>query len=84
VGEGVYRTIQSHAEEITAVLGKKVEVTAILIQNKQKKREVREDVLLTTDFAEILQLPQLDVVIEAIVDIEPTFTYLKKAIGRGC
>ncbi|GHI00162.1 homoserine dehydrogenase [Neobacillus kokaensis] len=84
VGEGVYRTIQSHAEEFTAVLGKKVEVAAILIKNKQKKREVREDVLLTSDFEEILELPQLDVVIEAIVDKEPTFTYLKKAIGRGC
>ncbi|WP_235888141.1 homoserine dehydrogenase [Neobacillus paridis] len=84
VGEGVYRTIQSHAQEFTAVLGKKVEVVAILVKNIQKERNIREDVLLTTNFQEILRLPQLDVVIEAIVDKEPTFTYLKQAIGKGC
>lgn len=84
VGEGVYRTIESHAEELTAVLGKKVEVAAILIKNTKKKREISENVLVTADFEEILQLPQLDVVIESIVGKEPAFTYLKKAIKRGC
>lgn len=84
VGEGAYRTIISHGDELAAVLGKKVEVAAVLIRNKQKKRDIAPDVLLTTDFEEILQLPQLDIVIEAIVDKEPTFTYLKQAIERGC
>jgi homoserine dehydrogenase len=84
VGEGVYRTIQSHAEELTAVLGKKVEVAAVLIKNKQKKRNISESVLITADFDEILRLPQLDVVVEAIVGKEPTFTFLQKAIKRGC
>ncbi|MEH7417779.1 homoserine dehydrogenase [Neobacillus drentensis] len=84
VGEGFYRTIQSHAEELTAVLGKKVEVAAILIKNKQKKRDISKDVLVTTEFAEILNLPQLDVVVEAIVDKDPTYIFLKKAIERGC
>ncbi|MCL6570408.1 MAG: homoserine dehydrogenase [Bacillus sp. (in: Bacteria)] len=84
VGEGVYRTIQSHAEELTAVLGKRVEVAAVLIKNMQKERDISGDVLISTDFEEILGLPQLDIVVEAIVDKEPTFTFLKKAIQRGC
>jgi homoserine dehydrogenase len=84
VGEGVYRTIQSHADELKKAIGKKVEVAAVLIKNKQKERDIHEDVLVTTDFAEILQLPKLDIVVEAIVDREPTFTYLKAAIQRGC
>ncbi|MEH7154649.1 homoserine dehydrogenase [Neobacillus drentensis] len=84
VGEGVYKTIQSHEDELTGVLGKKVEVTAVLIKNKQKTRDINEGVLITTDFAEILNLPQLDVVVEAIVGKEPTFTFLKQAIQRGC
>jgi homoserine dehydrogenase len=83
VGEGVYRTIHSHAEELTAILGKKVEVAAVLIKNKQKKRNIREDVLITTEFEDILSLPQLDAVVEAIVGKEPTFTFLKQAIQRG-
>jgi homoserine dehydrogenase len=84
VGEGVYKTIQSHEEELTDVLGRKVEVAAVLIRNVQKTRDIREDILITTEFAEILCLPQLDVVVEAIVDREPTFTYLKQAIEKGC
>lgn len=84
VGEGVYRTIHSHEEELTAVLGKKVEVAAVLIKNKQKQRNISENILITTDFEEILSLPQLDVVVEAIVGKEPTFTFLKKAIAKGC
>jgi homoserine dehydrogenase len=84
VGEGVYKTIQSHEEELTGVLGRKVEVAAVLIRNVQKTRDIREDILITTEFAEILCLPQLDVVVEAIVDREPTFTYLKQAIEKGC
>ncbi|MFC4801695.1 homoserine dehydrogenase [Neobacillus sp. GCM10023253] len=84
VGEGVYRTIQSHSNELAAELGKEVEVAAVLVRNKQKPRDISGNVLLTTDFEEILQLPKLDVVIECIVDKDPTFTYLKKAIQRGC
>ncbi|MBV7506419.1 homoserine dehydrogenase [Bacillus sp. sid0103] len=84
VGEGVYRTMQSHAQELEGVLGKKVEVAGVLIRNKQKKRNIDEDVLVTSDFNEILRLPQLDVIVEAIVNKEPTFTFLKQAIQRGC
>jgi homoserine dehydrogenase len=84
VGEGVYRTIQTHTEELGAVLGKKVEVVAILIRNKQKRRNISENVLITTDFDEILSLPQLDVVVEAIVGKELPFTFLQRAIQKGC
>jgi homoserine dehydrogenase len=61
-----------------------VEVAAVLIKNKQKQRNISENILITTDFEEILSLPQLDVVVEAIVGKEPTFTFLKKAIAKGC
>ncbi len=84
VGEGVYKTIQSHQQELSTILGKKVEVAAVLIRNKNKVRNIGEGILVTTDFDEILRLPQLDVVMEAIVEQEPSFTYLKKAIAKGC
>jgi homoserine dehydrogenase len=84
VGEGVYKTIKSHQQELSASLGKKVKVVAILIRNKQKARKVSDNILVTSDFNEIIQLPKLDIVIEAIVGCEPSFTYLNKAIQRGC
>lgn len=84
VGEGVYRTIQSHQKELKAVLGKNVEIVAVLIKNKEKKRDINSGVLITTDFEDIIELPHLDVVIEAITKKEPSFTYLKRALIKGC
>ncbi|WP_053361696.1 homoserine dehydrogenase [Bacillus sp. FJAT-27251] len=84
VGEGVYRTVETHQEELAAVLGKKVEVVAILIKNKQKDRGIGNEVLVTDDFEEIMHLPQLDVIVEAIVGREPAFTYLQRSIQKGC
>lgn len=83
VGEGVYRTIHSHADELKTALGKKVEVAAVLVKNKQLERNITEDILITDNMEEILQLPKLDVVVEAIVGREPAFTFLKKAIEKG-
>jgi homoserine dehydrogenase len=84
VGEGVYRTIQSHQKELKASLGKNVEIVAVLIKNKGKIRSIDQNVLITTDFDEILRIPHLDIVMEAIVEREPCYSYLQKAIRRGC
>jgi homoserine dehydrogenase len=84
VGEGVYRTIHTHASELKTALGKKVEVSAVLVKNKQKVRDISKDILITDDMEEILQLPKLDVVVEAIVGKDPAFSYLKRAIEKGC
>lgn len=84
VGEGVYKTIQSHQEKLKGVLGKSVEVAAVLVKNKHKKRDINEGILVTEDFEEILNLKELDVVVEAIVGENPAFSYLEKAIQKGC
>jgi homoserine dehydrogenase len=84
VGEGVYKTITTHQEKLSKVLGRKVEVAAVLIKNKGKKRGIDNSVLVTDDFEEILKLEKLDVVVEAIVGREPALTYLQKAIQKGC
>lgn len=84
VGEGVYKTINSHQTELQEALEAEVEIIAVLVQDPIKERANAEGVLFTTSFEEILSLPQLDVVFEAIVDKEPAFSYLKKAIQQGC
>ncbi len=84
VGQGVYKTIETHQKELESVLGKKVEVAAVLIKNKEKDRGIHPGVLITDKFEEIIDLNQLDVVVEAIVGNEPAYTYLQRAIQRGC
>lgn len=84
VGGGVLKTINSHQTELQEALEAEVQVVAVLVKNPVKERTNAEGVLFTTSFEEILNLPQLDVVFEAIVDKEPAFSYLKKAIEKGC
>lgn len=84
VGKGVYETIRKHQERLQAILGKEVKVSAILVKNVNKHSLPDDEVLLTDDFQDIIELPKLDVVIDAIVGREPGYTYLRKAISRGC
>lgn len=83
VGSGVYELIEAQQERLIQLAGRRVEVVAVLVKNVDEQRDVRTDVLVTDDFDEILRLPDLDIVFEAIVGVEPGFTYLKKAIESG-
>ncbi|CAM3854502.1 hypothetical protein GCM10009865_53300 [Aeromicrobium ponti] len=84
VGKGVYETINKHQGRLQAILGKQVKVSAILVKNVDKHDLPDKDVLLTDDFQKIIELPKLDVVIDAIVGKEPGYTYLRQAVTRGC
>lgn len=85
VGKGVYQSIASHQTRLEQVLGKKVKVVAILVKNLEKHlQSKKEGVLLTDRFESILALPNLHIVVDAIVGCEPGNTYLEKAIKKGC
>lgn len=83
VGEGVYTAIHSQQQQLNELLGVRVEIVAVLIRDKNKKRDIESNILVTTDFEEILNIRDLDVVFEAIVGEEPGYTYLKQAIDKG-
>lgn len=84
VGQGVYEALKTHREQLKYVLGEEVIIEAILVKDGAKKRDVDEHILVTTDFDEVLNIPDLQIVFEAIVGEEPGFTYLRKAIEKGC
>lgn len=82
VGKGVYDTIHTHQGRLQSILGKRVEVVGILVKDKNKKRSISDNVLISSDINQILQIQDIDIVIEAIVGVEPGYTYLSKAIER--
>ncbi len=84
VGQGVYEALKTHREQLKAVLGEEVVIEGILVKDGSKKRDVDEHVLVTTDFEEILDIEGLQIVFEAIVGEEPGFTYLSRALEKGC
>ncbi|MCA1061258.1 homoserine dehydrogenase [Rossellomorea aquimaris] len=83
VGQGVCEAIETHQDRLKEALGKEVKVRAILIKDPAKKREINPSIKVTTEFKDILEIPDLHVIFEAIVGEEPCYTYLSEAIEKG-
>ncbi|MEI2664496.1 homoserine dehydrogenase [Rossellomorea sp. LJF3] len=83
VGQGVYEAIDTHQERLKEVLGKEVKIRAILIKDPSKQREIDPSIRITTDYKDILDIPDLHAIFEAIVGEEPTYTYVTQAIEKG-
>ncbi|WP_186580922.1 homoserine dehydrogenase [Aquibacillus kalidii] len=83
VGQGVYQAIDTHQERLEKLLGKHVEIVGVLVHNPTKKRNISSNAILTQDIDELLTINELDVVVEAIVGVEPGYTYLMKALEKG-
>ncbi|GIO26768.1 homoserine dehydrogenase [Ornithinibacillus bavariensis] len=80
VGKGVYRTLQKLNKRIEEKLGVSIEVTTILVKHPEKHRNFEGNHLITTDFQHILDNPEIKLVLEAIVGVEPAYSYLAKSI----
>ncbi|MCC5802035.1 homoserine dehydrogenase [Rossellomorea vietnamensis] len=83
VGQGVCEAIDTHQDRLKEALGKEVKVRAILIKDPVKQREINPSIKVTTEFKDILDIPDLHVIFEAIVGEEPGYTYLSKAVEKG-
>lgn len=83
VGEGVYRILNEKKKEIKAQTGYTVDVVSILVRDISKERIPTPGVEITDDITDVFAKPQIDLIFEAIVGKEPTFTYLTEAIDKG-
>lgn len=83
VGEGVYRILNEKKKEIKAQTGYTVDVVSILVRDISKERIPTPGVEITDDITDVFAKPQIDLIFEAIVGREPTFTYLTEAIDKG-
>jgi homoserine dehydrogenase len=75
VGEGLYKVLQQ-----TPSL--KAEIVKVCIKNADKKRNAPAE-LFTTNPDELLDDPQINVIVEVINETEPAFRYVKKALLSG-
>ncbi|MGG3671557.1 homoserine dehydrogenase [Bacillus nitratireducens] len=84
VGSGVVRIITDHQERLIHQVGCPVKVTKVLVQNIEKEREVEvSSTLLTQDVNEILDNPNIDVVIEVMGGIDDAKAYILQALQSG-
>ncbi|WP_174614398.1 homoserine dehydrogenase [Virgibacillus ihumii] len=80
VGIGVYRLIENHKEKLQHQLGCHISVKRILVVDPDKDRDIRvAPDLMTVHAADILEDPEIDIVIEVMGGIERTRELLNRA-----
>jgi homoserine dehydrogenase len=84
VGCGAYRALEENRAAIERKVGARLEVKKICVLHPDKPRPIAVDrSLLTTDPAEVIDDPEIDIVAELIGGIEPARTYIERAIRQN-
>ncbi|AKF95555.1 homoserine dehydrogenase [Brevibacillus laterosporus] len=84
VGTGVVRIVDAHQEDLFNQTGLSIEIHKILVQDKEKARNIVIDQeKITTNADDLLEDPDIDVIVEVIGGIHPTKDYLLKALAKG-
>lgn len=84
VGTGVYKVLKNQEEEMQAKIGSQVKITKVLVRNLEKAAAKVEDAsILTNQWEDILNDPEISIVIELMGGIEPARTYILAALNAG-
>jgi len=84
IGTGVVRVLQKNADLLRQRLGRSLELVKIVDLDITTDRGVAVDAdLLSTDVDEIINNPEIDILIELIGGYEPAKTFILKAIANG-
>lgn len=84
VGQGIYHILNEKRQELREKLGVELEVAKILVTDASRERVPGTKHLMTESMDEVLAEKGLQVVFEAIVNEEPAFGYLKRAVEAKC
>lgn len=81
VGSGVVQIVEGHQDKLMHQVGCPVEITKIVVKNLDKQRDIEIDPSkLTTDPNEVIENPNIDIVVEVMGGIEDTRNYVIKAL----
>ncbi|MHB8072669.1 homoserine dehydrogenase [Desulfosporosinus fructosivorans] len=83
VGTGVVRILQQNAEDIQTRTHCDIHIKSILDKDLHKEREVQGDFFLTDQPDQILQDPEIDIIVEVMGGIEPARTFILEALRHG-
>ncbi|WP_449240771.1 homoserine dehydrogenase [Desulfoscipio gibsoniae] len=84
VGRGVYRIITGNADNIRRKVGAGVEISKILVRDIARHRGIDIDpAKLTTKIEDIIDDPEIKIVVEVMGGIEPTLDYVSRALENG-
>lgn len=81
VGSGVYDVINTNSKVLKNKAGEEIKVKKVLDLRDFPGNPVEK--MLTKDYEEILNDPEIGVVVEVMGGVEPAFTFSKRALNMG-
>ena len=84
VGTGVVEILEKRQKEIYGLTGQEVKIKRILVKDKDKDREIKLDKnLITTNFKEIIDDKDIDIIVEVTGDLEGSYYYIIEALNNN-
>ncbi len=84
VGAALVQLIEARGDEIAVRTGVRLEITKVAVRSLTRKRPVHlDESLLTRDAAEVVNHPDVDLVVEVIGGIEPAQELILTALAAG-
>jgi homoserine dehydrogenase len=84
VGIGVWEVLNKNQDRIREQVGASIEIKKVLVQDPKKTRTVAlSPEIITTNFEDIVQDPQIQLIVEVIGGMDPAYEYIKKALKHG-
>lgn len=83
VGTGVVRVLQENGQDIAKKAGAAITVKKVLVRDVTKKRDYLEAVELTDNALDIINDPEIDIVVELMGGLHPAFEYMLDAMKNG-
>ena len=84
VGTGVYKVLKMQEDEMAQKIGAVVKIKKVMVRNVQKAADKLGDAsLVTNDWQEIINDPEIQVIIEVMGGIHPAKEYILEALNAG-
>lgn len=82
VGSGVIQILQQNAVDIQTRTESEIRVKKVLVRNLTAPRSISGTFAMTDNANDILNDPEIDIIVEVIGGIEPARTYILKALAN--
>ncbi|MGI6190208.1 MAG: homoserine dehydrogenase [Clostridiales bacterium] len=84
VGSGVWEILDKHHDRISKCIGAPIEVKKVLVRDIHKKRKISvPSNIFTVSFSDIINDPEIQIVVELMGGLTPAYEYIKMAIENG-
>lgn len=82
VGQGVHSIINTNQSMITKRIGQALEIKSICVRNPKKYAHINTSIPFTTNPEDIINDPEIDIIVEVIGGENPAYQYITQALNN--